>query len=122
MMTCNAPQVCCVRFTGGGVNRSCVDPGSCSDGGVTLGCAAGTCGSGEVCCASGFGGGGIGGTQCEAMCGMGQVQLCSMTDPCPPGEHCRLRAGSMDGTCRPGDAGIGGFDRFPPPPFDAGGD
>ena len=40
-MTCNAPQVCCVKPGMGGTMSSCVTPGTCGDGGADAACPAG---------------------------------------------------------------------------------
>jgi len=85
METCAAPQVCCVRFGGGGSSQSCALPTDCR--GVALACdGPEDCGAGEACCASRTSTGG--GAQCVAstMCRFGR--LCHIETDCDGDNLC----------------------------------
>ncbi len=86
--------------SGSGSSSGSSSGGQMGDGGLT--CTPTSCGASGLCCV-GFGMGGGTTSMCVtgSMCPMGSRQLCDPSNPmCPAGETCRMRMGSMYGTCR----------------------
>ena len=86
--------------SGTGSSSGSSSGGQAGDGGLT--CTPTSCGASGLCCvAFGMGGGTTSMCVTGTMCPTGSRQLCDPNNPtCPAGETCRMRMGSMYGTCR----------------------